>query len=320
MHPPGQAGGAAPEKPPRWRVRVSGYLRRPLHKLRARAFDTSNVKSLCMLLGPNRNLTTLTASTLALHPHMQVLNNAGRRFMPWAEPFLHDPTKAQYERVLRQAIYFSQGGRRGIYGGSIMHSHAFDRSAMREPYLERFGQRVLKPDVRCLLWKSAARLTGFVREHDIDLGEVARRCAPIRFLMPIRNPLHSALSNMKTGHWKRITTERDAGPAEVVALLVETVGWFLDLRKQHPDKFFCYDEASFGTGTLKELAAFLGLEPDARWLEACAGLQVAGGHYDYPPGYLAAYEAALTTHLDRHPEMQARLRAYATDEGPRGTA
>ena len=36
---------------------------------------------LSIILGPYRNLTTLTAAILSLHPDCQVLNHAGNRFM-----------------------------------------------------------------------------------------------------------------------------------------------------------------------------------------------------------------------------------------------
>ncbi|MCW5878805.1 MAG: hypothetical protein KIS80_08075, partial [Anaerolineales bacterium] len=40
------------------------------------------LESVCLFLGPYRNLTTLTASMLSLHPECQVLNHAGTRVFP----------------------------------------------------------------------------------------------------------------------------------------------------------------------------------------------------------------------------------------------
>ena len=54
--------------------------------------DPSQLRSVCLALGPYRNLTTLTAGILSLHPQCQVLNHAGVRLLPDPERnFLADP-------------------------------------------------------------------------------------------------------------------------------------------------------------------------------------------------------------------------------------
>ena len=45
----------------------------------SRYLDIQDIESVCLTLGPYRNLTTLTASVLFLHPNCQVLNHAGIR-------------------------------------------------------------------------------------------------------------------------------------------------------------------------------------------------------------------------------------------------
>jgi len=45
----------------------------------SRNMDINNIESVCITLGPYRNLTTLTASVLFLHPNCKVLNYAARR-------------------------------------------------------------------------------------------------------------------------------------------------------------------------------------------------------------------------------------------------
>ena len=45
----------------------------------SRYLDIQDIESVCLTLGPYRNLTTLTASVLYLHPNCQVLNHAGNR-------------------------------------------------------------------------------------------------------------------------------------------------------------------------------------------------------------------------------------------------
>lgn len=41
--------------------------------------DIQDVRAVCLALGPYRNLTTLTASVIALHPNCQVLNHGWSR-------------------------------------------------------------------------------------------------------------------------------------------------------------------------------------------------------------------------------------------------
>ena len=89
--------------------------------------DIEECKTVCLTLGPYRNLTTLTAATLFLHPHCQVLNHAGSRiFENQAVNFLADYSRAKFDRFIQFAIQISGGGKRGNFGGSITYSHAFD--------------------------------------------------------------------------------------------------------------------------------------------------------------------------------------------------
>ena len=47
--------------------------------------NIEDIKTACVFLGPYRNLTTLTASVLALHPRCQMLNHAGGRIFSESE-------------------------------------------------------------------------------------------------------------------------------------------------------------------------------------------------------------------------------------------
>ena len=89
-------------------------------------------KIVAIILGPHRNLSTLTSACLAFHPNVQVLNHAAERL--WREAqidFIASPTSTVLRVFLETALRESEGGRRGIHGGSILHSHAFDDAAMR---------------------------------------------------------------------------------------------------------------------------------------------------------------------------------------------
>ena len=294
-----------------WQVKVADYIKRPVHKLRSQTVDLSKIETVCMALGPNRNMTTLTASLIALHPQCQVLNNAGYRIMDNALAALRVPGEQTHRTFARDALFKSQGGRRGHYGGTITLSHAFDRPAVRDAYERRYGRSVLKQDVRCIYWKSAVQLTSEVRGRGIDLGAAVAANPKLRFLMPIRNPLDCAKSNFRLGHYRHFPEAKDEPVEGVVRFFVELVGWFLDLRADHPDNFFCYFEQEYGPQTLEELARFLKVDVDPTWISDCAASRLKGRAYDYEPALLDAYHGALDQFLGRHPEAKAKLASLA---------
>jgi hypothetical protein len=288
-----------------WQEKVADYAKRPAFMVRARRVDISKVDSVVMAIGPNRNMTTLTASLIALHPNCQVLNNAAYRHMERAEALLRDPNQPEYERFVRSSIYKSQGGRRGHYGGSITLSHAFDRPAVREAYERRFGEARLKDDIRCVYWKSAVQLTALLREQGLDLARTAEANPKVRFLMPMRNPVDCAKSNLRLGHYRHFPEVADRPIEEVVDFFVGLIGWFLDLRKRHPKNFFCYVQTDFGRQTLVDLAGFLGLPVDETWISDCLTSTLQGKPYDYEPELVTSYHQSLEKHLADHPVERA---------------
>ncbi len=95
--------------------------------LMSRDIDIESIRTICLALGPYRNLTTMTASILFLHPNCQVLNHAAQRiFGDDRIDFIENFNSETFDHFVRYAIYISQHGQQGQYGGSITHSHAFD--------------------------------------------------------------------------------------------------------------------------------------------------------------------------------------------------
>ena len=58
------------------------YLKEEKEILKSKSIDISTLETICLLSGPYRNLTTLTASMAVLHPNCQVLNHAQGRILP----------------------------------------------------------------------------------------------------------------------------------------------------------------------------------------------------------------------------------------------
>jgi hypothetical protein len=108
-------------------------IEKELDRVESEKIDIASLKTVCMTLGPYRNLTALTAAVLFLHPNCQVLNHAGNRiFGDEKLDFISNYSNEIFEAFTRYAIYISQKGRRGDYGGSITLSHGYgDQFSMR---------------------------------------------------------------------------------------------------------------------------------------------------------------------------------------------
>ena len=282
--------------------------------LRSRSVETrsSDLKSICLALGPYRNLTTLTAGILFLHPTCQVLNHGAGRILPIGQAnFLRGYSERRFDNFVRLAIYLSQGGRRGRYGGSITLAHAFEHDVIRRLYRERYGESLVKPHIESLFWKESLLIANFIREHGVDLADLLSRNDRLRFLMPIRNPLDCAVSNHKTGHSKYFSGLGEGSREEILDRILDEIAWFLDLRAEHPDRFFCFFEDEFDEQVLRDLASFLRIEPDAAWIRDALESYQLKKSYDHAPAFVDHYQRSLDARLGAHPTVRARLTGFA---------
>ena len=233
----------------------------------SRAIDVSDCRSVCLTLGPYRNLTTLTASILFLHPHCQVLNRAGDRVFGRRQiDFLSDYRRQRLDRFVQYAIRISVKGKRGDHGGSITHSHAFDAQHGMNDLFQGSGGELRKQEIRCLFWEESLRTSNRLRSHSVDLGPVFAVEPRLRFLMPIRNPLDCAVSNIKTGHAALFEgLGSAASEAAVVEAILDEIRWFADLRAQHPDRFFSYSSTTF------RARCWCGLPSTSSWSRSTPG-------------------------------------------------
>ncbi len=155
-----------------------------------------NLHTVCLFLGPNRNLTTLTGSVLALHPNCQVLSHGGNRVLPIKGlNFLESYNEDKFQKFCQFALFMSQNGDKGSFGGSVVMTHAFrNHTKMKNMYRRRYGRMLMKRHVHCLVWKEAHRVDDYVSNNRIDLGKLMAKNPKFRFIMPVRNPLDVTLS------------------------------------------------------------------------------------------------------------------------------
>jgi hypothetical protein len=282
---------------------------RDLH--RCEGMDTDTVKSVCLILGPYRNLTTLTASVLFLHPQCQVLNHGSRRiFGDDRIDFIKDYSEARYARFVRYALCASENGRRGSHGGSITRSHAVvDRPDMLQA-MEQLGP---KDAPTALVWKESLRTANHLRACGIDPGNLLKDNSQLRFLLPIRHPIDCATSNVRTGHVRvfegldRSTTVEDA-----LAAVVKEIAWFRRLQRQHPHRFHHYFGYDAPAPVLHGLAGFLDLDAPEQWLRAGTQAFQVGAQYEHSQALVDCYRNLVGETFTDDPEFSQGLLAFVS--------
>ena len=281
----------------------------------SRSIDIEDCKSVCLALGPYRNLTTLTASTLFLHPDCQVLNHAGKRIYENDEvDFLSNYSKERFNRFVQFAIHISGGGKRGNFGGSIIHSHAFDSVHEMKTIFSETEYELIKNQIRCLFWKESLSTSNLIREKHIDLKYILSKEERLRFLMPIRNPLDCAISNLKTGHVNRFRgLDQRSKVSEVLLAILKEIHWFASHKKNHPDRFFYYFEHSIDREMLLKLASFLSLDADEDWISRALRVMVNKSSYQHNPDLLAFYRKCVEQQFAQFPALAEQLLIFANN-------
>ena len=291
-------------------MRLRRAVQRQLDLLLSRRVDTRELRTVCVVLGPYRNLTTITAAIVALHPHCQVLNHAGERILNHRRlDFLRFDDPATFDAFTRYAIRISHGGRRGDYGGSITLSHAFaNHPKLRELYREAFGASLVKDMIHSVFWKESLAVANHIRAHEIDVGRLLEENSRLRFLLPVRNPLDCAASNLKTGHASRFRHLNARAPIErVVEAVLGEFRWFLELHDRHSDRFFYFFEHEFGRPMLRDMAQFLQIEADERWYENAVRVFESQSPYHHSIELWEFYANAVRERFSSQPEFAGKL-------------
>ena len=273
------------------------------HDLRVSAdVRTDSLKTVCLTLGPYRNLTTLTASVVFLHPRCQVLNHAGGRVFG----------DERFQTFLRYALHACTKGRRGSHGGSIKHSHAVvERSDMAEA----IAGMAPKEEVTCLLWKESLRTSNHIRHCGVDLADVLAKNEALRFLMPVRHPLDCAVSNIRKGHVRHFDGLTAGADTETtVAAILDEFVWFRSLQQRHSERFFHYVAHDEPRQVLARLATFLQLEAEQEWLEAGTEAFQVSSQYDHSTDLVGHYRRLVEEKFGSDPEFAQDLLGFVTEE------
>jgi hypothetical protein len=265
-------------------------------------------RHLAILLGPYRNLSTLTSAVLSLHPDIQVLNHAGERL--WTDPqldFLAHPDAATFERFMAAGWSLSEAGEGGVMGGSILYSHAFATPGMKELYRARYGEAMLKPDAKWLVWKESMRVQARLMASPGLFEGLCATFPDLRFILPLRNALHCAISNQGTGHSPTLGLQANASISTVLDAVLGAFAWALDMRERFPDRVFAFTQSEPAAILLPALARVLGVDADARWIEDGTKAFAVRDRYNVPPEIAAFARQQIAAKLQRWPEIAAAL-------------
>ena len=239
--------------------------------------DINDLRSVCVMLGPHRNLTSLISALMFLHPRCQVLNHGEPRILGHPSvAFLEQYTPERMQRFIRFAIDISVGCRGGsLVGGSILKSKAFSPEyGMREVF-DRSGGVRLKPRIQCLLWKGGMWTSNHIDEHRIDVGELAASDSRLRFLMTVRNPIDIALSTYNHrdvffSMYPALMANKDSvGLEQVLDEVLRVLHRGLEQYNRYPQCVFVLYEDDFNPRGLDELRCFLDLDEDPQSLGNC---------------------------------------------------
>ncbi|MFV1995505.1 MAG: hypothetical protein ACC661_08710, partial [Verrucomicrobiales bacterium] len=170
---------------------------------------------------------------------------------------------------------------------SILHSHAFDSQHPMRALYNKSGAKPVKDNIKCLFWKESLRISNLIRSREIDLDAIFRQDERLRFLLPVRNPLDCAISNMRSGHISLFDgLERNATQIEAARAVLDEIFWCAALRKRHPKRVFIFMEDGVSKQMLSGLARFLRLAPDRDWIASALSAMRTRPAYRHDPALL----------------------------------
>lgn len=278
----------------------------------SKRYNIDSIESVCLILGPYRNLTTLTASIVFLHPHCQVLNHAGERIL--GDPridFLSNYSDKRFRNFIKYAIHISKGGKRGNYGGSITLSHAFQDRARMGKLLKSNDLELMKDKVKCLFWKESQRVMNHIRCHQVDFDALFSNNDELLFFLPIRNPLDCATSNSSSGFADFLPgVDSVSSVDDVLQAILDEYLWFISKKERYPNRFYYYFAHQDKKDTILEMADFLGLEPTQEWLELSIDTFRVTSKYQHGKEFISKYRNQVNKQFKKFPDFQAGLMKF----------
>ncbi len=277
-----------------------------------------NLRTVCLFLGPNRNLTTLAASVLALHPNCQVMSHGGLRVLPEEKlNFMNGYSEEKFREFCHFLWVMSQNGDKGSFGGSITITHAFrDYETLHATFRRRYGRSLMKRDVKSLIWKEAHRTDDYVAEHNTDLGAIMKKNEKLRFILPIRNVVDVTYSFYNREPFRKNFYKDQIENPDARKILDDLLGRMLrtvNLHLEHPERVLIFFENEIGRDLFVRLANFLLLPQDERWVQdALKCFVVSPSKYEPDPEFMAYYIERVNALFAHAPAIRDQFLQYAS--------
>ena len=270
-----------------------------------------DIKTICLILGPYGNLTTLFSSILYLHPSVNVLNHAGIRIYGNKDlDFLLNNKKRVIENFIRFSIVISSKGEAGPYGGSITHSHAFQSSKVKALLLTD-NKKKKNSQIRSIIWKESLLNSNIIHSKRFDLHSLMKKEKRLRFLLPIRNPLDCVVSNMKTGHYKKFKNiDSQSTSYDVLEKVLDEIYLFKLKNKKFPDKYFYFFENDLSEDIFVDVAKFLKIKPDKNWVINAKSLFVVKLGYNHDNNFVKFYKESIEKKFSSFPLFMKKLQSF----------
>ena len=237
---------------------------------------TNKIKKVCLILGPYRNLTTMIVGVIALHPNIQVMNHGMKTlFATNKNDFLSDYSLDTFDNFKHAAMKRSLVMVKGILGGSILASHAYDPEyALYKIYKSRYGNSRMKENPTCLIWKESFRVLNIIRKLPKSKLDILMDNPQLCFMMPIRNPLDTAISHLVS--FDAHISLYGINPAEatrisVLDAVLTSISDVFKLQSEYgKDKVLIIFESDLTNITdilnsSDKIEKFLGIESDKEW-------------------------------------------------------
>lgn len=252
--------------------------------------DVSSVETICLALGPSRSFTTVTASVVAQHPQCLAINHGGRMIL--GDPRLdfignYHPDRA--DRFLRYAMHISLSSAQETSPVSLARPN-------RPP--------------KAFLWNEPQRTANHLRRHNIKLDQLFEREPRLRFVQTIRHPIHSAYSHQKSGMTRHLGLQDYAPVENILDAILGEIHWFLQLNRDHPERFFHFFDHEFEAEKARKLAEFLRVDAEEHWVQM-VGRRFEGlgskRHSDCPEYLVEQYVSTVNSRFGDFPDARRRL-------------
>ena len=275
--------------------------------------DISDFETICLILGPYRNLTTLFSSILFLHPDCQVLNHAGSRIHGNKKiDFLSNYNNDVVENFIRFSIEISSKGEAGSYGGSITLSHAFKSNSKINFFANQKYNTNKDNSIKSLVWKESLINTNVLRSDGFNLNDLIKKEKRLRFMLPIRNPLDCAVSNIRTGHAKIFKgTNAQTTSYDVLEKVIDQIYWFILKKEKFPDRFFYFFENDISENLFSDIQTFLKLNPDKNWIANAKLGFVVKSDYKHDNHFVNFYRELINNKFNQFPLLLQKFQSFS---------